>query len=319
MPKKVLITGVTGFAGSHLAEHIAGLGSYKIYGTYLNERSLENVAKVKDSIELYQIDLTQKDEVISLLEKTKPDLVFHLAAFASPSDSFTDPASTIINNVLVQINVLEAIRKASIKPRILIVSSADIYGLVSQKDLPIDENTKFMPTNPYAVSKITQDYLGLQYFISYNLDIIRVRSFNHIGPRQSPHFVVAAFAKKIAEVEKDPTKDVIGVGDLSSQRDFTDVRDIVVAYHLLLEKGKAGEVYNVGTGVAHSISEILSILLKLSSKKITPVEDPKLIRPSNTPVLLSNIAKIQKEIGWKPTIPLEKTLEDTLDYWRAIV
>ncbi len=320
MAKKVFITGISGFAGSYLASHLFD-NHYVVSGTYLTSKSLETLSDMQNNLELYQVDLTKKDDIRDVLKKAKPDYVFHLAALTSPKDSFDDPAQTITNNVFAQVYLLEAIRDAHITPRILIVSSADVYGLVAKENLPIGEKTPFMPTNPYAVSKITQDFLGLQYFISYDLDIVRVRPFNHIGPKQSSHFVVSAFAKRIAEIEKNQggSSNVMHVGDLKPKRDFTDVRDIVVAYRLLLEKGEKGDVYNLGSGVSHQIEEILRTLLSFSSVTIKVEEDEKLIRPGDKPDLVCDIAKIKNEIGWEPHIPLEQTLRDTLDYWRQIV
>lgn len=318
MAKSALITGISGFAGSYLASELLSK-DYRVSGTYLTEDSLSNLSDIKDKLVLSKADLTDKKSVFDLFEKEKPEFVFHLAALASAADSFSDPWKTIGNNVDVQITVLEAIRNAKINPRILIVSSADVYGMVKPSDLPINEDTAFIPTSPYSVSKITQDFLALQYGISYDLDIVRVRPFNHIGPRQSPHFVVAAFAKKIAEIEKSKEERDLKVGNLESRRDFTDVRDTVVAYRLALEKGDKGDVYNIGFGVSHAISEILNILLSFSSKKINVKEDPELIRPADVSELLCDPAKIKSKTGWQTTIPIEQTLKDTLDYWRSIV
>ncbi len=320
MFRKVLITGITGFAGSFLAEHLLAQKEYIISGTYLTSASLANVVHIKKDLNLVLINLLDKDKVFELVSKIKPDLIFHLAALSSPSDSFKSPAETITNNVAAQVNLLEAVRlKNLINSRILITSSADIYGVVSEKDLPIDESTPFMPANPYAVSKITQDFLALQYFISYKLNIIRVRPFNHIGPRQAPGFVVSDFAKRIAQIETVAEKPILRVGNLNAKRDFTDVRDMVDAYILALEKGSVGSVYNIGSGKAYSIEEILNILLSMAKVKITVEVDSKLIRPSDTPKLICNNNKFMQTTGWKPTIPIEQTLKDTLDYWRNIV
>ena len=201
----------------------------------------------------------------------------------------------------------------------MVISSADVYGLVSKDDLPIKEQTNFMPANPYAVSKITQDFLGLQYFLSYKLKIIRARPFNHIGPRQSPHLVVSSFAKAIAEIEKGKREPVFDVGNLSAKRDFVDVRDMVVAYSKILEKGQDGEVYNIGRGASYQIKDILDKMLSFSSAKIEVKKDSDLFRPSDTPDLICDNSKLKKTIDWEPIIPIEKTLKDTLDYWRNII
>ncbi len=320
MQKKILITGVTGFAGSYLAELLCKKKTYVIFGTYLSDESLRNIRLFQDFLTPYKIDLTVREQVFALIKEIKPDYVYHLAALASAGDSFKKPTETIINNVEVQANILDGLREAELfNTKILIVSSSDVYGAVSPKDLPIDENTSFHPTNPYAVSKITQDYLGLQYFISYKMPIVRVRPFNHIGPRQSPNFVVASFAKKIAEIEKIGKDATLLVGNIETKRDFTDVRDMVKAYELALEKGDEGEVYNIGSGKLHKISDILQKLLSFSSARITVVVDKSLFRPSETLDLLCDSTKFRKQTGWEPEIPLEQSLKETLDYWRAIV
>lgn len=316
MGKSVFITGISGFAGSYLASELLSKG-YEVSGTYLTEESLQNLPD-KEKLKLHKLDLTDDKALFELISKIKPDFVYHLAAFTSSADSFVDPWKTMANNIKVQISILEAVRNAKINPRILVVSSAHVYGLVAKENLPIDESTPFVPTSPYAVSKITQDYLGLQYCVAYGMDIVRTRPFNHIGPKQSDNFVVSAFAKKIAEAEKN-NKDEIAVGNLEPKNDFTDVRDVVVAYRLLLEKGKKGDIYNIGSGKSHAISEILNKMLSMSSKKIKAVLDPKLLRPSDNPELVCDISKIKKDTGWEPTIDLDKSLKDTLDYWRGIV
>ncbi len=254
-----------------------------------------------------------------MVHKVKPEFVFHLSALTSAAASFKNPAATITQNVTMQINLLEAIRESASNARILIVSSADIYGMVKKEELPINESVAFRPVNPYAVSKITQDFLGLQYFLSYGLQVVRVRPFNHIGPRQAPYFVIPSFAKQIAEIEKGKKEPVLRVGNLETKRDFTDVRDIVRAYEMLLEGGVVGEVYNLGTGVSHKIADILDTLLSLSSAKIDVRVDSKLLRPSDEPELVCNTTKIKEAIGWGPKYTLEETLRDTLDYWRNIV
>lgn len=317
--KKTLITGVSGFAGSFLAEYITNLSGYEIYGTYVNDASLENISSVRDKIRLHKIDLKEKDTTEDLVSEIKPDLIFHLAALASAAESFNNPAEFINNNISAQVNILEGIRRANIYPRVLIVSSAEVYGNVEAHNLPIDEETPLAPVNPYAVSKVSQDLLGLQYFLSYKMPIVRVRPFNHIGPRQSPSFAVSSFAKKIAEIEKKKMQPILAVGNLGAKRDFTDVRDIVRGYIALAEKGKAGDVYNMGTGRSYQISDILNVLLSFSKEEIKVEVDQSLLRPIDVPNLVCDNLKITKEIGWKPEIAIEKTLEDTLDYWRSII
>lgn len=318
--KKVLITGITGFAGSYLAEHLLSSNKYDISGTYLFEESLNNVELAKDKLNLIKADLSEEKTVFKIIEDVSPDIIFHLAALTSPADSFKNPTITLTNNISLQVNLLEAVRKYNLlNTKILITSSADIYGQVAKEDLPIDEQTPLMPTNPYSVSKIAQDFLGLSYFLSYKLNIVRVRPFNHIGPRQSPNFVVSSFAKQIAEIEKGKKEPILHVGNLETKRDFTDVRDMVAAYVLAIEKGKDGEIYNIGSGTSYEISDILNKLISKSLSKIKVEKDETLFRPGDTPNLICDARKFTELTGWKPQISVDKTLEDTLDYWRNII
>ena len=315
--KKILITGISGFAGSYLAEHLLSLSDTKIFGTYHFDQPSKNLSRIQDKIILSPVNLLHKEQIQKVIQEVQPDEVYHLAAMASPGKSFEYPAETITNNVTSQINLLEVVRQIIPSSKILIVSSADVYGNVSKEDVPIDENTPFKPTNPYAVSKVTQDLLGYQYFLSYSLPIVRVRPFNHIGPRQAPTFVVTDFAKQIAEIEKGEKEPCIKVGNLSPRRDFTDVRDIIRAYVLALEKVQAGDVYNIGSGASVSIIEILEMLLSFSTTKITIQQDESLLRPSDSEDRVCKNNKFVALTGWKPEISLEQTLKDTLEYWRT--
>jgi GDP-4-dehydro-6-deoxy-D-mannose reductase len=318
--KKVLITGITGFAGSHLAELLVSEKKYDVFGTSLSDKHLDNLALVKDSIKLYQVDLKDADKTQEVIKDCCPDIIFHLAALTSVAKSFNNPAQVIANNSTAQINVLEAVRLLN-KPldKILIISSAEVYGFVSERYLPIDESVPFNPDNPYSVSKINQDYLGLSYFLAYKLPIVVLRPFNHIGPRLSSNISISRFAKAIAEIEKSKNEPVITVGNLAAKRDFTDVSDMVYAYALAAQYCENGQAYNVGSGVSHTIKEMLNKLLALSSVKIRVEIDQSLFRPSDIPELRCNPLKFQKISGWKPQIPIERTLQDTLDYWRENV
>lgn len=320
MVKKVLITGISGFAGSFLADFLLTNREYEVSGTYLSQASLVNLKQNREKLHLFHVNLTNQEETMLVVEKAKPDFIFHLAAIPAVGASFDRPAETITNNITAQLTILEAVRKIGLSEcKILVVSSADMYGRVSEKELPIDEKTNFYPTNAYAVSKIAQDFLGLQYFLSYDLCVIRARPFNHMGPRQSTGFVIADFAQKIAEIEKGKMEPVLRVGNLESKRDFTDVRDIVSAYTLLVEKGQFGEAYNIGSGTSYKINDILTKLLSFAKVKISVEQDEALFRPKDSLDRVCNNSKFVALTGWKPTIPLEKTLQETLDYWRDIV
>jgi len=318
--KKVLITGITGFAGSYLAEHLLSAKKYDISGTYLLEGSLNNVKQIKNKLNLIKANLSKEESVFKIIEDVAPDIIFHLAALTSPADSFKNPTATLTNNISLQVNLLETVRKCNLSnTKILIVSSADIYGRVTKENLPIDEQTPLMPTSPYSVSKIAQDFLGLTYFLTYKLKIIRVRPFNHIGPRQSPSFVVCSFAKQIAEIEKGKKEPILRVGNLETKRDFTNVKDMVNAYILAIEKGKDGEVYNIGSGVSYKILDILNKLVSMSATHIKIEKDEALLRPNDNPDLICDASKFMKLTGWGPQIPIETTLKETLDYWRNII
>ncbi len=320
MSQKVLITGISGFAGSHLAEYLVSQKRYDITGTYLSESSLKNLSNIRDKVQLTQIDLTNADAVSKLITSVRPDLLFHLAALPSPAGSYKNPTQYLQNNINAEVNLLEALKNEQMtSTRVLVISSSEIYGLVSTGDLPIDEDTPLKPVSPYGVSKIAQDYLGLQYFLAHKLSIVRSRPFGHLGPRLSEQFVASAFSKKIAEIEKQKREPVLTVGNLEAKRDLTDVRDMVKAYELLLVKGKLGEVYNIGSGVSYKIKNLLDMLLSFSEVKITIKTDSELFRPNDIPELLCDNTKMSKLTGWKPTIPIKESLKDTLDYWRSIV
>lgn len=318
--KNILITGISGFAGSFLAQHLLSVSAEdKISGTYLSGNGLRNIENLKHKIQLEKVDLMEKDQVDRLVKNTNPSVVYHLAALASPSESFKDPSRTFHTNISGQINLLESLRKNSLKDtRVLIVSSAEVYGIVKETDLPIKEDIPLNPVSPYAVSKIAQDYLGLQYHLAYGLNIIRVRPFNHIGPRQAPNYAVSSFAKQIAEIERGEKEPVLKVGNLGTRRDLTDVRDIVRAYVEILEKGKPGDVYNIGSGKSYRIGEVLEMLLGLSDKEITVEVDKSRLSPVDIPDNLCSIDKLTKDTGWLPKIKLETSLRDVLDYWRNI-
>lgn len=317
--KKVLITGASGFVGNHLSKHLLNLGNAEIHGTYLTDESREK-SPVKDSITFHKVDLQDKTQTDNLLRDVMPDEVYHLAAMANVATSFTDPIGTFHSNIDVQLHLFEGLRKNNLlTTKVLVTGSAEEYGFIAKEDLPVDEQVALRPVSPYAVSKVTQDLLGLQYFLSYKMPIFRVRPFNHVGPGQAPGFVVADFARQVAMIEKGTMPPVIHVGNVETRRDFTDVRDMVRLYPLILEKGTAGEVYNAGSGTSHAIQEILDILTSSIHISVQVEKDPKKLRPSDVPEIIANSRKVQDITGWKPEIPFEKTIKDTLDYWRGIV
>jgi GDP-4-dehydro-6-deoxy-D-mannose reductase len=246
----------------------------------------------------------------------RPDYIFHLAAQSFVPTSWHAPTESLTTNVIGQLNIFEAVRKIDLETRIQIACSSEEYGMVEPEELPITEDSPLRPLSPYGVSKVGQDLLGYQYYMSYKMDIVRTRGFNHTGPRRAPVFVVSDFAKQIVEVERGRREPVLYVGNLEAERDFTDVRDMVRAYFLALEKGKSGEVYNICSESSWKIQKMLDKLLSLSAVKIEVRTDPSRLRPSDVPRLLGDCSKFKRDTGWKPEIPFEKTLQDMLDYWR---
>ncbi len=314
---KILITGVTGFVGSHLAEYCLSLDQQvEVIGTCRWRSRRENIEHLEDAINLYECDLRDASSVKTLLADIQPERIFHLAAQSYVPSSWNSPGETITTNVIGQLNIFEAMRETNSTASIQIAGSSEEYGLVHPEEAPITEENPLRPLSPYAVSKVAQDMLAYQYFQSYGLKVVRTRAFNHTGPRRGDVFVTSNFAKQIAEIEAGQRPPVIHVGDLNPKRDFTDVRDIVRAYWLSLEHCSLGEVYNVASGKAYRIKEVLKILLDNSGQDIEVVEAPERLRPSDVPLLLGDNSRFCKATGWVPEIPFEQTAKDLLDYWR---
>lgn len=311
---RVLITGAGGFVGHHLSAHIGGSQPVaRLTGTTFFPNETVHRA-IHDQ---HRIDLKDYNSVRRLLADCQPDAIYHLAAQAFVPRSFEDPWETLENNIRAQLNIIKACLDLGIRPRILIVSSAEIYGAVAPGQQPMSEETAIRPTNPYSVSKVAQDMLGLQYFLSHNLPIMRARPFNHIGPGQNDRFVAPAFAKQIAAIEEGRSDAVIYVGNLEAKRDFTDVRDIVRAYHMIVERGAPGEAYNIASGAAHSIRHLLDTLLQLSDIEIEVRVDPARLRPVDVPEIRGDSSKLRRDTGWQPDYAFEATLRDVLDDARA--
>lgn len=316
--KRALVTGITGFAGSHLAELLLKEG-FAVYGISRPRSKTDNIDAIKDEIRLEDADILDSHSLYSIMVKIKPDYVFHLAAQSFVQSSWASPANTMEINVVGSVHLFEAIRRAEIDAAVQIACSSEEYGLVYEKEIPVKEENPLRPQSPYAVSKVAMDYLGYQYYQSYGIRIIRTRGFNHTGPRRGEVFVTSNFARQIAEIEKGKRKPIVEVGNLEAKRDWTDVRDVVRGYLLAVEKGEPGEVYNICSGKAWKIREMLNLLLAKSKIKpeIKPV--PERMRPSDVPVLIGDYSKFHKITGWKPEIPFEKTMEDLLNYWRERV
>lgn len=318
MKKKVLITGITGFVGSHLAEFLLKEG-YQVHGTTRPRSKTENIDHIKDKLHLRDADILDSHSLYSVIVKVKPDLIFHLAAQSFVPTSWASPANTLETNIVGSVHLFEAVRRANIDPAIQIACSSEEYGLVYEDELPVKETNPLRPLSPYAVSKVAMDYLGYQYHQSYDMRIIRTRAFNHTGPRRGDVFVCSNFAKQIALIEKGKQKPSIFVGNLSAKRDFTDVRDIVKAYLLASQKCTPGEVYNISSEKTWEIKKVLNILLSLTKAKIKIEKKEERMRPSDVPILLGDSTKFRKKTGWKREVPFEKTLEDLLEFWRKRV
>lgn len=312
---KALVTGITGFAGSHLAEHLLDEG-FEVFGTFRTRSPLDNLVSTLSRIKLIECELTDATSVTRLFKAVQPDLVFHLAAQSFVAASWHSPQETIVNNIVCQLNLLEGIRNAEINPKFLVAGSSEEYGQVRAGDFPITEGIPLKPLSPYGVSKVAQDTLGYQYWQSYELNIIRSRAFNHTGPRRGEVFVTSNFASQIAQIEMNLKENVIRVGNLEAERDFTDVRDTVRAYLLILKEGRVGDVYNVASGKARSIQSVLDTLLSFSRTDVRIEVDESRLRPSDLPKLEGSFDKLKSASGWEPKIPFEQTMKDLLDYWR---
>lgn len=317
---RTLITGIAGFTGIHLAEYLLSPDRYNdnidLYGIDIARNVSKEAQPILDKVKFFTCDILDEEEMKKTVQEIKPDKIFHLAGLTYDPDSRKSPKKFYVTNVFGTINLLEAVRQAGINPLIHIACSSAEYGLILENENPIRETNPFRPISPYAISKLAQDMVGYQYYENYGLRIIRTRAFNITGPGEKENFVCSNFARQIALIEKGKQEPTIYVGNLEAKRDFIDIRDVVKAYWLALDKGISGEVYNLCSGKAHSIGEILNILLQMAKKDIVVKQEPKRMRPSDIPLQVGSFEKFHKQTGWMPIISLVQILKDLLNYWR---
>jgi GDP-4-dehydro-6-deoxy-D-mannose reductase len=311
---KVLITGFTGFVSKYLLDHLADSSEeFTILGLsrsqYFDAFSIKNL-----TISVKKIDLNSQTELKEVLASFLPNYIYHLASDSSVSYSWVKPIESFLNNTNIFLNLVESVRLLGLKCKILSVGSSEEYGMVSTTDLPLTEESVLNPISPYAVARVSQELLSKVYVQGYGMDIIMTRSFNHIGPNQKDNFVISSFARQITQY-KLGLINTIEVGNVSIIRDFLDVRDVVKAYTALMANGTSGEVYNICSNQGYALSEIITKMMKLAGVAHDYTVNPALIRPVDNPIIIGSNAKIKAQCDWQPHIPLEKTLQDTLNYW----
>lgn len=311
---RILITGATGFAAGHLIDALLQRGTGELVGT---SRGAAGGWRNLPQVDWHSVDLCDSAGVLALLNKVQPDQIYHLAGYANTGKSFEEPDAAWAGNLSATRNLFEAIHRWGGRPRIVSVSSGLIYGDGETPGQALDENQPLRPVSPYAASKAAADIASYQYSRFPGLDIVRARPFNHIGPRQAPHYAVAHFARQIAAIERRQQPPILETGNLSPRRDLTDVRDVVQAYIALMEKGRVGEAYNVASGTALSMQEVLDCLLRFASVPIQVRQQPRLTRAVESMGVRGNAAKLRNETCWSPRFALERTLGDILDYWRG--
>jgi GDP-4-dehydro-6-deoxy-D-mannose reductase len=315
-PLRALVTGAAGFAGSHLTGFLIQDG-FETYGTDLSERSLRALPDAVRKAQLVACDVRDREGIGRIVSGVAPDVVFHLAGVASVLQCERNPTLTIETNIVGSCNLLDAVRDNTPEARTIVVSSSEVYGKVMPEQLPLGEDAPVKPANFYGVTKASVELLSKLYVTRYGMDVVILRPFNHIGARQSPAFVCADFASQIAKMERGLIPPRMDVGDLTVERDFTDVKDMVRGYVLAARRGRSGETYNLCSGTGHRIEEVLNTLLGHAKVPIEVHHDPAKLRGSEIPVLVGTADKVARETGWYPEIPLETTLRDILDYWRA--
>lgn len=314
--RKVLITGVSGFVGSHLADYLLTMEDIQVYGTIRHRSNWDNILHIKNKMKVIDCNIVDAISVMQVIKGIKPDYIFHLAAQSFVPTSWKAPQDTLQTNIIGTVNILEAVREYIPECKVLVIGSSEEYGKVYENEIPIRESNPLRPLSPYGVSKVTQDLLAQQYHKSYGLNVYISRAFNHEGPRRGEVFVTSDFAKQIVEIENDK-RSIILVGNLDAIRDFTDVRDIVRAYWILVNKGVSGFPYNICSGEGTKIGDLLKMLISISEIfDFTIVQDEDKMRPSDVPILIGECSAMHT-LGWERNYSLNQTLTDILDYWRG--
>ena len=310
---KATIIGAAGFVGGYLARYLIGAG-YDVTATKLPFETF-NVPDVQT----YNLDILDQSAVREFLEREKPDQIYHLAAQSSVAVSWIKPQLTVEVNVKGAVNLLSELQASGRNARVLLIGSGEEYGYAAAEGAPLREDGPVRPGNVYAATKVCQNMLGAIYARAYGMDVMMTRAFNHVGPGQSPQFVVSDFCRQVARIEAGLQENPMRVGNLAARRDFSDVRDVVAAYARIMQAGARGETYNVGSGQAIEIAEVLEMILKKARCPIRIETDPEKMRPSDVPLIAADTSKIRRALGWAPQIPLEETLEDCLNDWRGRV
>jgi GDP-4-dehydro-6-deoxy-D-mannose reductase len=316
---RVLVTGVSGFVGGHLAEHLIESDDL-VVGLSASGRWPAELAHLSRSVRIEPCDLTEiaEADLAALIGRKQPEVIYHLAAQANPQASVADPRGTWALNLGGALNLLEAVKASGLKPRVVLVGSGVCYGNPAPEQMPVNENCPLRPNNPYSASKGAADLLGIQHYLSHGTDVVMVRPFNHAGPRQLSAYVLSALARQVAEVEAG-RKPRVEVGNLDVVRDFTDVRDVVRAYRLIAERGASGEIYNLGSGQGTKIADALATLTAQAKAPIEVYVDPARVRPVDQPLLVADPSKLRAATGWEPRFPISRTLADMLQYWREVL
>jgi GDP-4-dehydro-6-deoxy-D-mannose reductase len=312
--RKVLVTGAGGFVGLHLVRALKKQADIEIFASVYKPTS--DISSLLDSDHIISGDLTDFDFTSQLVQKTMPDTIYHLAALSVVHNSQEKALAMMNGNTTISYNLLEATRLYAKDARFIAICSANVYGAVQDTSKPINESTPIRPLNAYAVSKVMQEMLALQYHLAYSLDIVILRPFNHTGPGQTTDFVIPRLAQQFAKIEHGEIDPTIEVGNIESVRDFTDVRDMVEAYILAAESARAGEIYNLGSGKGYTVKQILGILESLSKTKVEIKINQELVRTSDVPVLIADASKFIDLTAWQPKISLEETISDILESYR---